>query len=183
MARGHRPDAYVNRGYQYACRGAPPRAHAFELGVVVPVIGFTCSSIGTPAQSVHMPEWALIVVASAVALYLAFVVALLLLGRREDARAWAGFLPDCVVLFKRLLGDPRVPRAKKLLIAVLVGYLVLPIDLVPDFIPVAGQLDDAILVALVLRVLLRGAGPDLVREHWPGPASSLRLVLRLATRV
>jgi uncharacterized membrane protein YkvA (DUF1232 family) len=54
------------------------------------------------------------------------------------------------------------------------AYLVVPIDLVPDFIPIAGQLDDAILVALVLRGLMRGAGASVVREHWPGPVWPLR---------
>jgi uncharacterized membrane protein YkvA (DUF1232 family) len=127
-----------------------------------------------------MPEWLLITAGCTVALYLAFVLALLLLGRREDARAWAGFIPDCVVLFKRLLGDSRVSRRRKLLIGALVGYLALPFDLVPDFIPVVGQLDDAIIVAFVLRTVLRGAGPGLVREHWPGPPASLELMLRLA---
>ena len=76
--------------------------------------------------------------------------------------------------------DHRVSRGRKLLIGVLVAYLALPFDLVPDFIPVAGQFDDALLVALVLRTVLRGAGPALVREHWPGPPSSLALMLRLA---
>ena len=85
-------------------------------------------------------------------------------------------------MFKRLLGDERLSRLRKLLLAALVAYLALPIDLVPDFIPVAGQLDDAILVLIVLRTVLRGAGPDLVREHWPGPASSLTLMLVLAGR-
>ena len=62
----------------------------------------------------------------------------------------------------------------------LIAYLVMPIDLVPDFIPVAGQLDDAILVALVLRRVLRGSGAPLLREHWPGPDRSLRAVQRVA---
>ena len=114
------------------------------------------------------------------ALYLVFVLALLLAGRRDDARALAGFVPDCAVLFKRLLSDRRVPRRRKLALALLVGYLAMPVDLVPDLIPIAGQLDDAILVALALRSLVRGAGTELVSEHWPGPDESLRAVLRLA---
>jgi len=56
----------------------------------------------------------------------------------------------------------------------------MPFDLVPDFIPVAGQLDDALIVVLVLRRILRAGGPDLLREHWPGPATSLDAILRLA---
>ena len=61
----------------------------------------------------------------------------------------------------------------------LVGYLALPFDIVPDFIPVAGHLDDALMVALALRVVLRGSS-ELVREHWRGPESSLAVVLRFA---
>jgi uncharacterized membrane protein YkvA (DUF1232 family) len=72
------------------------------------------------------------------------------------------------------------PRRKKALLVALTGYLALPFDLVPDFIPVAGQLDDVVIVALVLRSLLRGGGEPFVREHWPGPENSLALVLRLA---
>jgi uncharacterized membrane protein YkvA (DUF1232 family) len=66
------------------------------------------------------------------------------------------------------------------LIIALTGYLALPFDLVPDFIPVAGQLDDVVIVALVLRRLLRGGGEALVREHWPGPERSVAVVLRVA---
>jgi uncharacterized membrane protein YkvA (DUF1232 family) len=73
-----------------------------------------------------------------------------------------------------------VPRRRKLLLLGLVGYLALPLDLVPDFIPVAGQLDDAIIVALVLRHFVRGGGEPLIRELWPGPEQSLALILRLA---
>jgi uncharacterized membrane protein YkvA (DUF1232 family) len=122
---------------------------------------------------------ALIVIALLLALYGLAVLALLLAGRRSDARALAGFVPDCVVLFKRLLGDPVVPRGRKLLVGLLVLYLAMPIDLIPDFIPVAGQLDDAVLVALVLRSVLRGGGESLLREHWPGPERSLRAIRRL----
>lgn len=116
----------------------------------------------------------------AVALYAAFIVCLSLAGRRADARALAGFIPDCIVLFRRLLGDDRVPRRGKLLLIALVGYLAMPFDLVPDFIPVAGQLDDAIVVAIVLRTVLRAGGPLLLQEHWPGPPASLNALLRLA---
>jgi len=123
---------------------------------------------------------ALILVAVVLGVYALFVAALYLAGRKSDARAVGGFIPDCVVLFKRLLGDPAVPRRRKIGLALLVAYLASPIDLVPDFIPVAGQLDDAILVGLVLRGLVRGGGPELVRRHWPGPESSLRVILRLA---
>lgn len=127
-----------------------------------------------------MPHEIVIALAAGLLLYTAFVLALLAAGRRDDARAWAGVIPDCVVLVKRLLADPRVPRSRKVLLVLLVGYLALPFDLVPDFIPVVGQLDDAIIAGLVLRIVLRGAGPDLIVEHWPGPDPSLRAILRLA---
>ena len=129
-----------------------------------------------------MTAWQLAVLGAAalVAAYLAFVLALIVAGRRTHARALAGFIPDCIVLFRRLLADARVPRRRKLLLVGLLAYLALPFDLVPDFIPIAGQLDDAILVALVLRAVLRGGGEGLLTEHWPGPEPSLNLLLRLA---
>jgi uncharacterized membrane protein YkvA (DUF1232 family) len=114
------------------------------------------------------------------ALYGAFVLALALAGRREHARAMAGFVPDCAVLLKRLAAEPRLPRRQRVALVLMLGYLASPIDLVPDFIPVAGQLDDAILVALVLRSVVRRAGANVVREHWPGPPSSLGVVMRMA---
>jgi uncharacterized membrane protein YkvA (DUF1232 family) len=129
-----------------------------------------------------MPWWGWLLVGLAVfaLVYAAFVGALVLLGRRGDAGALATFIPDCIVLVTRLARDPRVPRWRKLLLLVLVGYLALPFDLVPDFIPVAGQLDDVIIVALVLRSFVRSGDRDLVRELWPGPEQSLALILRLA---
>ncbi len=120
----------------------------------------------------------LIVAACILVAYAAFVVALIVAGRRRDARDVARFIPDCIVLVTRLLGEARVPRRHKLLLGALVGYLAFPIDLVPDFIPVAGHVDDLLAVVLALRVVLRDSGSDLLREHWPGPKSSLALVLR-----
>jgi uncharacterized membrane protein YkvA (DUF1232 family) len=111
--------------------------------------------------------------------YAAFVVAMIVAGRRGVARDVVRFIPDCVALVRDLLRDPRVPRRHKRLLGLLVGYLALPFDIVPDFIPVAGHLDDALMVALALRVVLRGSS-ELVREHWRGPESSLALVLRFA---
>jgi uncharacterized membrane protein YkvA (DUF1232 family) len=117
---------------------------------------------------------------AALVVYAAGLVALVLAGRRSDAAALARFVPDCVVLVRRLLRDGRVPRRCRVALAALALYLVSPIDLVPDFVPVAGQLDDALLLAVVLRYLVRAAGSGVVREHWPGPERSLAVVLRLA---
>lgn len=130
-----------------------------------------------------MPGWAwALVVAGAVlaGLWLALVLGLALTGRREWARALVGVVPDCAILVARLVRDPRVRRRDRALLVALGLYLALPFDLVPDVVPVAGQLDDAIAVALVLRRLVRSAGPAVVAEHWPGPDASLRVLLRLA---
>jgi uncharacterized membrane protein YkvA (DUF1232 family) len=117
---------------------------------------------------------------TALLVYALFLVWLIVAGRKEEARAAAGFVPDFVVLFRRLLSDRRVSRRQKLVLAAVLPHLVLPFDLVPDFIPVAGYLDDAVIVAFVLRLVLRGSGPELIEEHWPGPRTSLSFVLRLA---
>lgn len=127
-----------------------------------------------------MPRWLLWLLVACGVLWLICVLALIVLGRRSQARAIAGFIPDCVILLRRLLRDPRVPRRRKLVLVALIGYLVLPIDLVPDVIPVAGQADDAIVAALALRFVLRSARRELLRELWPGPEESLAVVQRLA---
>ncbi len=113
-------------------------------------------------------------------MWLLLVLALVLFGRKTEARELAAFIPDCIVLVKRLLGDDRVPRRAKVALALLVPYLAMPFDLVPDFIPVAGQLDDAIIVAAVLAYVVRRAGRDVVTELWPGGEYGLRAVLSLA---
>jgi uncharacterized membrane protein YkvA (DUF1232 family) len=124
--------------------------------------------------------WLLLGIGVLIVVWAAFVVWLVAVGRRGDARTLATFIPDCIVLVTRLARDPRVSRRRKLVLLGLVGYLALPFDLVPDFIPVAGQLDDAIIVALVLRHLVRAGGEPLIRELWPGPERSLALIVRLA---
>jgi uncharacterized membrane protein YkvA (DUF1232 family) len=90
------------------------------------------------------------------------------------------FVPDCAVLFKRLLKDSRVPARAKLALALTIPYLASPIDLIPDFIPVLGQLDDALLVAAVFGYVARSAGRELVTELWPGSEYGLEIVLALS---
>ena len=100
-------------------------------------------------------------------------------AERNRLAELARLVPDCAVLLARLARDPRVSRRHKLLLLAAGGYLALPLDLVPDFIPVAGQLDDALVVSLALRSVLRSAGPGLLAEHWPGTPEGLAMVERL----
>ncbi len=125
--------------------------------------------------------WTLSLLGGLALVWIVAVLFLVFVGRSTQARALAGFIPDCIILIGRLLHDPRVPRRRKLLLAATAGYLALPIDLVPDFIPVIGQLDDAIILAFVIRHLLRG-NEQVIRELWPGPEQSLELLLRLIGR-
>ena len=124
-----------------------------------------------------MPGWllALIVV---VAIYAMAVLALILAGRGVAARELALLLPNLILLFKDLLRDPRVPRGPKIVLAIGIVWLVSPIDLLPEFLPVIGPLDDAVVAALVLRHLVHRAGADVVREHWRGEPDTLELILR-----
>jgi uncharacterized membrane protein YkvA (DUF1232 family) len=127
-----------------------------------------------------MGGWFLFIAVCLAALYAAFIAALVAGARQWDVRMIARVVPHCAVLFKRLLADRRVRSRWKLASGFALVYLAVPFDLVPDLIPLAGQLDDAILVALVLRGLLRSAGPRLLREHWPGPGALLAPLERFA---
>jgi uncharacterized membrane protein YkvA (DUF1232 family) len=125
-------------------------------------------------------NWLVIAAAGFLAVYAAVMVVIVVGARQWDVRMIARLVPYCAVLFKRLMADARVSRRWKAACAFALLYLAVPFDLVPDFIPVAGQLDDAILVALVLRGLLRSAGPKLLHRHWPGPARLLAPLERFA---
>jgi uncharacterized membrane protein YkvA (DUF1232 family) len=82
-------------------------------------------------------------------------------------------LPDTVRMVSRLARDRTIPRSARLPVWALLAYLAMPIDLVPDFLPVIGYADDAILTALVLHRLMRKAGPAKLAEHWTGTPEGL----------
>lgn len=89
-------------------------------------------------------------------------------------------LPDLVRLLRRLAADRSLPRGVGVRLLLLIAYLVSPLDLIPDFIPVIGYADDVIGVAFALRSVTRRAGPEAIECHWPGTPDGLRVIQRLA---
>ena len=133
-----------------------------------------------------MPEWAVIVLSvlgGVVLLWLLLLGTLWVQQRRAaksmDWREILRLVPDVIRLVRRLAADPTVPRGTRWWLVALLGYLLLPIDLVPDFIPVLGYADDAIIVAIVLRFAIRHAGHNAIERHWPGTPEGLASVLAL----
>jgi uncharacterized membrane protein YkvA (DUF1232 family) len=125
-------------------------------------------------------ETAAVVVGGLLLAWLVFLVVLLVAAPdggslREGARV----LPDTLRLVRRLAADRTVPRSARALLWFLIGYLVLPFDLVPDFVPVIGYADDVIITSLVLRHLIHRAGADKVRQQWPGSADGLAALARV----
>ncbi|WP_299166818.1 YkvA family protein [uncultured Arthrobacter sp.] len=127
------------------------------------------------------------VVAILAGLLLVYAVALVLLylyARRNpetvSMRSALRLLPDLLRLFRSLLTSAEVPASARVLVLVVLGYLILPIDLVPDFVPVLGYVDDVIVVAVVLRAVIRRTGPELLARLWKGDDDGLRVILRLA---
>ncbi|WP_336216294.1 YkvA family protein [Nonomuraea sp. LPB2021202275-12-8] len=113
--------------------------------------------------------------------WLALVVTLVVVRPRGGLlREALRLLPDVLRLVRRLAADPALPRGVRVRLALLLGYLAFPIDLVPDFIPVLGYADDAIIVVAVLRSVVRRAGPEAVRRHWPGTDDGFAVLSRLA---
>jgi uncharacterized membrane protein YkvA (DUF1232 family) len=115
-----------------------------------------------------------------VAVWVLAVVAFLVFGRKTIARELVSFLPNLIRLFRGLLRDPRVPRSSKVFLALAAVWLASPIDLIPEFLPGVGALDDAVIAALALRHLVKRAGPDIVKDHWQGDPRTIGLLLRAA---
>jgi uncharacterized membrane protein YkvA (DUF1232 family) len=116
-------------------------------------------------------------------LWLALLAVLWRASRGQDPvrlRDALRLLPDVLRLLRRLVRDPAVPRGARVRLALLLGYLLMPIDIVPDFIPVLGYADDALVAVLALRSILRAAGPDALTRHWPGTPDGLAALQRLA---
>ncbi len=118
-------------------------------------------------------------VAVFVALWVVTIGVLLVAGRRSVAVRLVRLLPDLAALFRGLFRDPRVPTGAKVAVAIGLVWLVSPIDLIPEFVPVLGPLDDALVAALVLRMLVRRTSPEVIREHWRGDETTLRMLFRL----
>jgi uncharacterized membrane protein YkvA (DUF1232 family) len=119
-----------------------------------------------------------------VVLWGTLVLALYLIAEREKdpatLRDVLRLVPDVVRLIRRLAADPTLPRGVRWRLSALVVYLVLPVDLIPDFIPVVGYADDAVIVAVALRSVVRVAGVEAIDRHWPGTEQGLVVVKRLS---
>jgi uncharacterized membrane protein YkvA (DUF1232 family) len=89
-------------------------------------------------------------------------------------------LPDTIRLLRRLAADRSLPRGVRVRLLLLFIYLAIPVDLVPDFLPVVGYADDAVIVAAVLRSVVRRAGFEAVQRNWVGTEDGLRTLARLA---
>lgn len=122
----------------------------------------------------------ILVLVVVLATWLALAGFLALAGRRILARQIASLLPNLVVLFKGLLRDPRVPASSKLLLVLGIAWILSPIDLIPEFIPFVGPLDDAVIAALIVRRIIRVSGRDVLTDHWRGDSTTLDRMLRWA---
>ena len=127
--------------------------------------------------------WPGLLIGACMAVLLAWValVAVLMLGRPRGTLLTEALrlLPDVLRLIRRLAADPDLPRGVRIRLGALLVYLASPIDLIPDFIPVLGYADDAIIVTAVLRSVARRAGIDAVRAHWPGTGDGFAALARL----
>jgi uncharacterized membrane protein YkvA (DUF1232 family) len=121
------------------------------------------------------------IAAALVATWLVLVAALLVVRPRGALLGEAlRLLPDTLRLLRNLAVDRDVPRGARVRLWLLLGYLAMPFDLIPDFVPVLGYADDAIIAVAVLRSVVRRAGPEAIRRHWPGTPDGLAALARAA---
>ena len=127
--------------------------------------------------------WVDVLVSLAVAVVLVWAALVVTLAvvrpRGASLKEALRLLPDVLRLVRRLAGDPTLPRGVRVRLGLLLAYLASPVDLVPDFIPVLGYADDAIIVTAVLRGVVRRAGLEAVRRHWPGTEDGFVVLCRL----
>ncbi len=121
-----------------------------------------------------------VIVLIALGVWAVVIAALVISGRKWMAIAAAKVLPDLIRLMKGLARDPRVPRGSKWLLGFAALWVISPIDLIPEFIPVVGPLDDVVVVALVLRHVLKKAGRAVAEEHWTGDPAIFERIMRLS---
>lgn len=113
--------------------------------------------------------------------WIALVIALMIARPRGGLlREALRLLPDLLRLLPRLAADRSLPRSVRVGLALLLAYLAFPLDLIPDFLPVVGYADDAIIVAAVLRWVVRRAGVEAIRRQWPGTEDGFAALCRLA---
>jgi uncharacterized membrane protein YkvA (DUF1232 family) len=127
-------------------------------------------------------RWVIAVAGGLIIVWLAMLALIARSGRGRDPitlRETLRLLPDVIRLLRRLAADRDLPRSIRLRLGLLLLYLLSPVDLVPDFIPAIGYADDAVIVALVLRAVVRAAGPDVLAAHWPGTPAGLEVLLNL----
>lgn len=127
----------------------------------------------------ELPVWAQILLV-VFAVWTVVVIVLVVVGRALLARELAFLLPNLIRLFGGLLRDGRVGLPAKIVVGIASLWLASPIDLIPEFIPIVGSLDDAIVAALALRFVLRTTDGAVVREHWHGDPATLERLLRVA---
>jgi len=127
-----------------------------------------------------LPLWAQILIVL-FAIWTIIVIVLVVVGRAVLARELALLLPNLIRLFGGLLRDGRVPLRAKIVLAIASVWLASPIDLIPEFIPIVGSLDDAIVAALALRFVLRTTDGAVIRQHWHGDPATLQRLLRIVT--
>jgi uncharacterized membrane protein YkvA (DUF1232 family) len=134
-------------------------------------------------KGASMAWWWQMLISIGTAILLTWIVLLIALlvvkpGKAQLTEALR-LLPDLLRLLRRLAADRNLPRGVRIRLGLLIAYLAVPFDLIPDFIPVLGYADDAIIVIVVLRSTVRRAGLDAVRRHWPGTDDSFTALARL----